>query len=104
MMFAPPMPTPRLLAPLVPVRCTLPPAIVLPPISAIAIPSVVRTRWSGAQSGDEYGSGSEKKSRSVHGSLPSGVCNIQKNETVPWHIPVLKKYCKEQRRSEGLLP
>jgi len=44
------MPAPRLLPPLVPAPSTLPPAIVLPTISAIAIPSVVRTRRSGAQS------------------------------------------------------
>jgi hypothetical protein len=69
-MFAPPVSAPLVLAPCAPAPCTLPPAIVLPTISAVAIPSVVRTRRSGAQSGNQYDSSSEKKSRSAHGSLP----------------------------------
>jgi hypothetical protein len=73
MMFAPPLP-----APFVPASCALPPTIVLPPISPIAIPSVVCTRRNGAQSRNEYGGSTEKKSRSAHGSLPCGVCNCQR--------------------------
>jgi hypothetical protein len=87
MVFVPPMPAPLVLAPLVPAPCTLPRAIVLPPISTIAIPTVVRTRRGGAQSGYEYDSGSEKKSRSAHGSLPYRVATCTKrNGTVAYSV------------------
>lgn len=78
--FAPPMPTPRLLAPFVPAPCTLTPAIVVPPVSALAIPSVVGTRRSGAQSRNEYGGGSEKKSRSAHSLTPRWSCIAYKTK------------------------
>jgi hypothetical protein len=103
MMFAPPMPAPLVLAPLAPAPCALPPAIVLPPICTIAIPPVVGTRRSGAQSRSEYGGSSEKKFRSAHGSLPQlGLATLPKRNGAVAYSKVAE-ILKEQRRSVGSL-